>query len=89
MTNQGSITVGDRARLWIGPPKRGGLRYGEVIGVDNLDRPGVQIRFDRPVNGCDTCYATQAEVEVLREHLVHYANGSPTREVEERWERVA
>lgn len=59
------IEVGDRVRLWMGPPVRGGLRYGEVIGIDNGSRPGIQIRFDHPVHGQDTCYATHDEVEVV------------------------
>ena len=59
------VEVGDRVRLWMGPPKRGGWQYGEVFGVDDLDRPGIHIRFDRLVNGQETCYATHQEVELL------------------------
>lgn len=62
---EGRVSLGDRVRLWLGPPKRGAMRYGEVIGVDNLGRPGVQIRFDAPVHGAETCYATHDEVERL------------------------
>ena len=57
--------AGARVRLWIGPPKRGGWQHGTVIGIDTGSRPGVEIRFDEPVNGLPTCYATHEEVEVL------------------------
>lgn len=56
------ISVGDAVQLWIGPPKRGGMRSGRVIGIDNRGHSGIEIRFDAPVNGCDTCYATHDEV---------------------------
>lgn len=57
--------IGDRVRLWIGPPKRGGWRYGTVTGIDNGHRPGLDVTFDAPVLGQPTCYATHAEVEVI------------------------
>jgi hypothetical protein len=41
------------------------MRYGEVVGVDNLGHPGVQIRFTDGMPGQETCYATHAEVEVV------------------------
>lgn len=59
------IAVGDRVRLWMGTPKRGGYEHGVVTGVDDKGRPGVSIRFDRTVNGLKDCYATHDEVERL------------------------
>ena len=44
---------------------KGGYQYGEVIGIDNGSRPGIEIRFDRSVLGQPTCYATHNEVEVV------------------------
>lgn len=58
-----ALVVGDRVRLWIGPPKRGGWQAGIVIGIDTRGHPGVEVRFDRPVLGSDTCYATHDEIE--------------------------
>lgn len=90
MTEQGTetaqIVVGDRVRLWLGSPKRGGLHYGEVIGVDNLGHRGIEILFDTPVNDQRTCYATHDEVEVRRKRQVMYSDGSPSREYAVEWE---
>ena len=55
--------VGDRVRVWIGPPKRGGYRYGTVTGIDDGSLPGVRITFDAPVLGQPSCYATHDETE--------------------------
>lgn len=54
--------VGDRVRLWLGPPVRGDWHYGRIIGVDNRGTRGIQIQFDLPANGQETCYATHEEV---------------------------
>lgn len=35
---------------------------GTVIALDKDGIPGVEVRFDRPVNGLGTCYATYGEV---------------------------
>ncbi len=37
---------------------------GVVIAIDKPGLPrGVEVRFDYPVNGVDTCYATHQELE--------------------------
>lgn len=57
--------VGDRVRLWLGPPKRGGWQHGDVIGVDTGSCPGVEIELDNAVHRLSTVYATHDEVELI------------------------
>ena len=66
MTEREQWSVGDRV-VWP-HPERVGRRYvtvrspGTVVAIDEA-WPGVRVRFDQPVNGVDTCYATHEELE--------------------------
>lgn len=65
MSTPATFQVGDRVRLWLGPPKRGGWQHGDVIGVDTHSRPGVEIQLDNVVAGMTTVYATHDEVQLI------------------------
>lgn len=45
----------------------GDWHYATIVGFDTCSQPGVALKFDYPVNGTQTCYATYEEVRPLWE----------------------